>query len=340
MADTVILVGPGIYAFTGQLDVTKAVTIRGTGASPAEVVLRNTRETADSWRYRVMQVNNAAARVENLTLENGRVLNQYGGNLRVAAGVVSNCVIRGGTATANDGNAAGGGVVLGGQGGIVTHCQIVGNLVDGTSDNKNYAGAAVFVENGTRNGRLSNLLVANNRYVSTDATKSGAAGVRYGGGNDHTSLENCTIVSNTVEGALLENSAGLYCTSWHVEVRNCVIAGNYETGKQKYTSVKLDFSSGSGFSYLNNVTDDVLIEESGNKSKDNQLVSDLSALFKNFANGDYRPKTGGALADKGTTTLALLPSVDLAGNARQKFKGIDVGCYECPRKPGFAVVVR
>jgi hypothetical protein len=44
--------------------------------------------------------------------------------------------------------------------------------------------------------------------------------------------------------------------------------------------------------------------------------------------------------DKGTTTLSLMPSVDLAGNVRQKFKGIDVGCFECQRKPGFAVVVR
>ncbi len=336
-----ILVGAGINSVNGQIDVTKAVTIRGAGAAPTDAVLRNVKEPADTWKCRVLQVNNAAARIENLTLENGRVIDQYGGNLRVAAGIVSNCVIRSGTATANGGNAAGGGIAIGGQGtAIVTHCQIVGNLVDGTSDNKNYAGAAIFVEYGRQDVRLSNLLVANNRYVSTEATKSGSAGVRYGGGNDRAALENCTIVSNTVEGTLPEDSAGLYCTSWHTYVRNCVIAGNYETGKQKYTSVKLDFSSGSGFSYLNNVTDDALIQESGNKSKDNQLVSDLAALFKNFANGDYRPKTGGALVDKGTTTLSLLPSVDLAGNVRQKFKGIDVGCFECERKLGFSVVIR
>ena len=336
-----ILVGAGINSVNGQIDVTKAVTIRGAGAAPTDAVLRNVQETADTWKYRVLQVNNAAARIENLTLENGRVIDQYGGNLRVAAGIVSNCVIRSGTATANGGNAAGGGIAIGGQGtAIVTHCQIVGNLVDGTSDNKNYAGAAIFVEYGRQDVRLSNLLVANNRYVSTDATKSGSAGVRYGGGNDRTALENCTIVSNRVEGTLPEDSAGLYCTSWHTYVRNCVIVGNYETGKEKCTSVKLDFSSGSGFSYLNNVTDDVLIEESGNKSKDNQLVSDLAALFKNFANGDYRPKTGGALVDKGTTTLSLLPSVDLAGNLRQKFAGIDVGCFECQLKLGFSVVIR
>ena len=69
-------------------------------------------------------------------------------------------------------------------------------------------------------------------------------------------------------------------------------------------------------------------------------MSDLAALFKNFDNGDFRPKTGGALVDKGTTTLSLLPSVDLSGNLRQKFAGIDVGCFECPRKLGFSLVIR
>ena len=88
------------------------------------------------------------------------------------------------------------------------------------------------------------------------------------------------------------------------------------------------------------MTDDALIEESGNKSKDNMLVRDLGDIFRNFARGDYTPKAGGALVDKGTTTLSLLPSVDLAGNVRQKFRGIDVGCYECERKLGFSVVIR
>jgi hypothetical protein len=35
-----------------------------------------------------------------------------------------------------------------------------------------------------------------------------------------------------------------------------------------------------------------------------------------------------------------MPSVDLAGNVRQKFKGIDVGCFECQRKLGFTVSIR
>lgn len=338
--DTLILVGAGVYPFAGQLDVSKAVTIRGLGASPEDVVFRNTQETADTWRYRVLQVNNAAARVENVTLENGRVVNQYGGNLRVAAGIVSNCVIRGGTATANNGNAAGGGFVLGGQGGIVTHCVVSNNLVSGTSNDKNYAGGAVFIEYGVKDGRLSNLLIAYNGYISSDPAKAGTAGVRYGGGNDRTALESCTIVTNTVTGELPNGSAGLYCTSWHVPVRDCIIVGNYETAKRRCTSAMLDFSSGSGFSYLNNITDDVLIGDSGTKSKDNILVDSASSVFRNYDAGDFHLNPSGPAFGHGTTGIALLPAVDLDGNPRVLFDKIDIGCYECPAQPCTLFLVR
>jgi hypothetical protein len=38
--------------------------------------------------------------------------------------------------------------------------------------------------------------------------------------------------------------------------------------------------------------------------------------------------------------LAILPSVDLAGNPRVFGKGIDIGCYECQRKLGFSIMFR
>ena len=104
--------------------------------------------------------------------------------------------------------------------------------------------------------------------------------------------------------------------------------------------MQLDFSSGSGFSYLNNVTDDVVIQESGNKSRNNRLVSDLDRLFKNFAAGDYRPKTGGALVNMGTAALTQNPTVDLLGKPRVAFETVDVGCYEAQQKLGLAIEIR
>jgi hypothetical protein len=69
--------------------------------------------------------------------------------------------------------------------------------------------------------------------------------------------------------------------------------------------------------------------------------SSVNEIFRNFARGDFTVKPGGAAYNKGTASgLALTPSVDLAGNSRVVFDTIDIGCYECQRKPGFAIVVR
>lgn len=67
----------------------------------------------------------------------------------------------------------------------------------------------------------------------------------------------------------------------------------------------------------------------------------LEKVFKDFAKGDFRIGPASPAYNAGTLTgLVLLPSVDLAGNPRVMFDKIDVGCFECPRRPGLSVVVR
>ena len=336
-----LLLGEGVHETGDQVYVNKALTIRGLGATPEDVIVRNTTISTNSYYFRVMDVANADAFVENITLENGRVKNTYGGNLSLSAGVVSNCVIRGGLAVAVDGNAAGGGVVLSGAA-ILTHCVVSNNAVSGTSGYDGYAGGAVFIENGKKNGRVSNCLIAYNTYVPSEGeAKAGAAGVRFGGSNDNTAIENCTIVANTVVGTLKDNSAGIYCTTWYGRLRNNIVVGNYETGKNLCTSVKLDFNSSNSFTYHNNITDDAQIEDSGTKSRDNIRVQNPQSLFKNFANGDFRLSAAGKAYNGGTTSgLALLPSIDLAGKPRIFGNVIDVGCYECQSLPRTMIIVR
>lgn len=337
-----LYVGEGAYESGDQISVTKALTIVGTGATPESVIFRNTNLTPNTYYHRTIELNNAGASLANVTIENGCVKNQYGGNLRIAGGAsVSNCVIRGGLAVAENGNAAGGAVVLGGEGSSISHCVLSNNVVQGTSNDKNYAGGAIFIEYGAKKVGLSNLLVVENRYVSTDETKAGTAGVRYGGGNDNTRMENCTIAGNTVEGSLPDDSAALFCTSWHVLFYNNIFAGNVETGKSgKCTSVKLDTNGGSNYKYMNNITDDVLIGGSATKSVGNK-VAQAQDLFRNAAGGNYTLKTGCAGCNAGTANgLARLPSVDLAGNPRVFGKAIDVGCYECQRNTGLVVLVQ
>ncbi len=316
-----LLLGEGVHETSDQISFSKAIALRGLGATPEDVIVRNTSTTPNTYYHRTLEVNNATGRVENITIENGCVKNQFGGNLRLVAGVVSNCVIRGGLTVADSGNAGGGGVEIAGEA-TLTHCVVSNNTVQGTSNNGSYAGGAVIIAYGAKKGHVSNCLVAYNTYESSDSSKSGAAGVRFIGSNDNTSIENCTIVSNVVVGSVSDDSAGLYCTTWYGRLRNNIVMGNYETEKGAFTSSKVDTVN---CTYVNCLTDS---------------DAELSKVFTDFAGGDFTIRPRCAAYNKGTDGLALSPSVDLAGNPRVFGKSIDIGCYECQRKPGFALVVR
>ena len=62
-------------------------------------------------------------------------------------------------------------------------------------------------------------------------------------------------------------------------------------------------------------------------------------MFKNFADNDFRPRTGGSLIDRGIE-LSSVSAVDLLGKPRTQFKAIDIGCYECQRLPGLAILIK
>ena len=326
-----VIVAAGTHEVSSPVVIDKAVTVRGEG----NAVLRNTVTAASgSENHRVMVVSGGAL-VSGLVIENGSILGGFGACVDVTGATVSNCVIRGGTATkGSSGDVAGGALALGSNA-VITHCTITGSVVNGTSDgNGEVSGGAIYVRNSAKPVRILNTLVANNRYVcSGDTAKSGAAGVVFGGANENSLVENCTIVANTVEGALSSDSAGLYCTSWTVTFRNNAIAGNFETAKGEsgtYTSARID-TAHCPTSYT--VTDDV------EPLNSNCSVSTVDEMFKNFANGNYSPKPKGALFDVGTTP-SVPSAVDLTGNPRVMFAGIDIGCFECQRKLGFSVVIR
>ena len=57
------------------------------------------------------------------------------------------------------------------------------------------------------------------------------------------------------------------------------------------------------------------------------VTGTASSFFKDYANGDCTPKTGGPLVGKGAN-YECMASVDLAGNKRLVGSRIDIGCYE------------
>lgn len=327
-----VILAAGVYEVSSPIVVNKAVTVSGEGS----VVVRNTAEaTSGSANHRVMEVSGGAL-VAGLVIESGSVFNGYGGCIDVSAATVSNCVIRGGTVTRGDTGTVGGGCVSLRSNAVLTHCYVTNNVVIGTSTgNGDNAGGAIFIHNNNKPVRILNTLVAGNRYVCTEGAdaKSGSAGILFGGANENSLVENCTIVANTVEGALSSDSAGLYCTSWSAVFRNNVIAGNFETAKGEsgtYTSAKIDTAH---CTVVYCVTDDA------EPLKASCSVSTVDEMFKNFAKGNYSPKPKGALFDVGTTP-SVLSAVDLTGKPRVMFAGIDVGCFECQRMLGFSVIIR
>ena len=320
---------PGVHEVSGQLSI-GGFTVHGVSATaeetvrPEDVIVRNVSEP-DGYKYRVMEVTNAAARVANLTIENGRVINQDGGNLRLAAGIVSNCVIRGGLVrrvgdSDKDINAAGGGVEIGQ--GTLTHCVVSNNVVEGTSFKNYFAGGAVYFTYGQKGGHVSNCLVAYNSY-KPDREAYGSAGIQFGGANENSSVENCTVVSNIVVGTLNGDSAGISCTTWYGRLRNNIVLGNYETGKEKFTAVVMDTQHGT---YVGNIT---------------EAEADHVSVFRDFAIGDFGIKPFSAAYGAGTIAgLVLAPSVDLAGAPRVQFDRIDAGCYECQVRRGVCFIVK
>ena len=67
------------------------------------------------------------------------------------------------------------------------------------------------------------------------------------------------------------------------------------------------------------------------------VVGMATEFFKDYANGDYTPKTGGPLVGKGANYEGMA-SVDLAGNPRVVGSRIDIGCYEATSTPLMIIV--
>ena len=68
------------------------------------------------------------------------------------------------------------------------------------------------------------------------------------------------------------------------------------------------------------------------------VTGTAAEFFKDYANGDYTPKTGGPLVGKGANYEGMA-SVDLAGNPRKVGSKIDIGCYEAS-SAAFIIIVR
>jgi hypothetical protein len=156
-------------------------------------------------------------------------------------------------------------------------------------------------------GRLENSLILDNRGSAT-GTKDRLSTI-YAASS--ASIINCTVISN-----LARNCAGIYANGSSVTVKNCVMAGNFDVGN---TTTNPNWM-GTG-SFVACATDD---EAAINA---NCYIGTVGTFFKDYANGDYTPTTGGPLVNKGVNYEGM-PAVDLAGQRRLLGSRVDIGCYE------------
>ena len=183
-------------------------------------------------------------------------------------------------------------------------------------------------------GKLRNCLVAGNRWVVDSADANGTAGILYHGTTGGSRVDNCTVAANMVSGTCNEASsaAGVRC-DWNSAIRNTVFGGN-RIGAN-VSNVYLIFAEEVWKDGLDTcVTEEAL--PSGNATC---TAAPLARIFNNFANGDYRPRVGGALYDKGREPFTAV-TVDLVGNPRVFGKAIDIGCYECQSQPRTMIIMR
>lgn len=315
-----IHVAEGLYNISNPLNVTSAIRILGDDPDPSRVVVSSTvRANYQNGNRRVFILNHANAFVANLTMKNGSVWGDWvtGGNLYINTngGTVSNCVLEAGVLVS--GHGSGGGVAL--EAGLITHSTICKSSSEkgSTKEGKNKA-VALYLKGASR---AENCLIANH-HPSTSLTIAKLDGTAI--------MRNCSIV----DGSLTATSE--WCTvrsplviGANATVQNVVVAGITNTVDNipcLPTGTRSNFVNGA-------VEGDI----TGATFPEGTVVGAAESFFKDYANGDYTPASGGPLYNAGANYEGMA-SVDLAGNPRKIGSRIDIGCYEARSTPLMIIV--
>lgn len=321
-----IHVAAGTYLENALPKISSAMTIEGVASDRTAVKIGKTGD-------RIFIVENAGAVLRNLTVQNGQSVGA-GGNIRLNAGMVTNCVISGATFDTKDRN--GGNLYV--TGGTVADC-----LIDGSAGARNTKGHGVYMTGGyvvrcrivnqvagydtgahslgvgayLTGGVIDNCLIAGN-------TSGIGALYMYGG-----KAVNCTVAGNTARAA--NQCIGIYVSASSSSVVNCVAYSNdTNTAKANFGDKNLNryYYCGSSVTNESCATWTVL------EDKD----------FVSARNGNWHQKGTSKLIDCGTLDTTYRPAdssaTDLDGNPRVLNKGIDIGCYEASTGIGSVYYIR
>ena len=312
-----IHVASGTYAGSG-FALAGAITIEGAGAESTVV--------DGNGGYRVFTLASPGAALKNLCVSNGMFTasGDKGAGVYMESGLVEDCMI------ASCGNTTdttyGGGIYA--IGGRISRTTFTGCKVHMAWGYKGY-GSALYLSNGAV---CENSLFTSNAAPAYDTTGS----YKYRGGVVYltgagTALVNCTVVKNRIArggGNSDKNFAGIVQASGATVV-NCVSYMNCPGDFDAATTVYGDVI-GSSANFVHSAWNAAI----SSLSPVSQVPIDETA-FKNYANGNYRPKTRSVLTKGGTTWDDYLgygarSETDLDGNPRRNGRVADIGCYSAP----------
>ncbi len=318
---------PGNYPTAAPIEIEYPVMLHGLGGTPADVVVRNTTKTyGPTNKGAVFYIAAARAGLDNLTVAEG-VHTDWGefgtrykaGGVHVAAGCVTNCVIRDNLIMGH--NSWTGGVYLGGSDALLTHCVVRNNRIscDKTDSWIGNMGAGVYIAGGAR---VVDCLIQGN---AAEADCSAWNGKTAGGALvEKGTLLNCTVVGNRGHGAGGVNAPG-------GQVVNTAIFGNsvYAPDGQTVANDAVFLGAVDRFSHCATDTESAL----------NATCAVVAAAdFYDCDGADYRPVFEGALCDAGLDGVNA-ETTDLSGRERRVGRAIDIGCYEC-RAGATLIIVR
>ena len=300
-----INLAPGTYSVSAETVINDAVTLKGTGAKPTDVIIKGTQSSS----LRVITLNNRDARLENLTVSHGNTYGTNSSNRKNGAnvfidangGTVTNCVLT----QAKLQYHTIGGVYLNSADALVTHCVITNNYM---SDGNGEGGTAV----GMAAGRVEYCLIADNfDSPAISPNRNCLSAVYITGGV----MEHCTVVDNMPCGCAIYLSGG--------EVRKCVFANNHNIYWPQTEQIRTSTAALKNTAFTDCVWDQGDISETCPQG---------TVKFADYANGDYRLASDSAgivqgghdwgcyETDESTTVVAPEPPASVTVTAGEDIK--------------------
>ena len=220
-------------------------------------------------------------------------------------------------------------------------CAAVVNCIFTNNQSRIQGGGLVIRENkvNTTPAIVRNCLFAFNRTTANggaaDATDANGGGVLFVTYSDVT-LENCTIVSNSVGNTKLNVSGGIH-HRWGGKLKNCIVAFNTVNGVSD-----ADKKSSSNTSWTLN---DAAYEnccgwpEVTRFKTANGCIAD-DPKFVDPAHGDFSLQASSPCCNAGANADWMAEAKDLLGANRIVGDYVDIGCFEYSPIPGLMIILR